>query len=192
MVRLSVDGLENHDALLVVMGASSPDAIHERLACAIEGVDPDAACALRSSGPPCPDARLYVAAWEGYADRCAELLAIGANPIRRTPDGDCAARVGIAHGLLAEFEPWWTARHQRTGETGLHHLARHGEWADICQVIEWGGDLYEPNLAGITPADGMGLRPSDGWVLIQAALERVALRSEVSMKGSVEKPRRRM
>lgn len=192
MVRLSVDGIDGHGTVLVVMQAATTEELHERLAKAIEAVDPEGADALRSPEPLCRDACLFVAAADIYADRCKAFLAMGADPLRRTPDGDCAARVGIAHGLLAEFGRWWSAKNLRTGETGLHHLARYGDWQAICQVIDWGGNLHEPNHAGVSPADGMTLRPSGDWDFIQSALDRAALNAATASSNRAEKPRRRM
>lgn len=103
-----------------------------------------------------PDALLYVATQPHASNRqspnidprvneaAAHYIAQGANPLARTPEGDCAARAGVARGLQAFMTPEWVnAKDLRTGETGLHHLAATDCEDALRRAIRAGGKMDE-------------------------------------------------
>lgn len=105
------------------------------------------------------DALLYVAAQQPDAHLLWQhYRALGADPLRPTFEGDCAARVAVSRGLVVAMESpeIVNAVDQRNGCTGLHALA----WAELIgplvQAVARGGDPFFANNLGDTP---MGVLP---------------------------------
>lgn len=69
-------------------------------------------------------------------------LRAGADPLVSTYDGDCAARLGVAAGLIDIFNrpEWFNACHAGTGETGLFQLARGKQFEMIVKAMHLGAD----------------------------------------------------
>ena len=82
-------------------------------------------------------------------EAAAHYIRLGADPLARTPDGDCAARAGVARGLDAFMTPQWVnAKDLRTGETGLHELARTDKEEGLRKAISVGGRMDEKDDRG--------------------------------------------
>jgi hypothetical protein len=149
-----------------------PELARERLAELVAISDPEAGAALRqpwmrSSESPWPtakhaaedglslDALLFSAAEKADYKACQRYLDAGADALRETFDGDCAARVGIGNGLLATFAAaeYLNAEHRDTGATGLHTLALMEHVGQLGAAIRLGGDPNRPRSDGLTPLD---------------------------------------
>lgn len=109
------------------------------------------------------DAFLFAAAQHGYRAGVDHYLAMGADPIRPTFDGDCAARVFMARGCfqLSQTHELANARHLVTGETGAFELARAGMAGMLRTALRLGVDPYAQDTSGKTMLDHLepDLRP---------------------------------
>ncbi len=101
------------------------------------------------------DALLYSAAQKGDAAAVRLYLNAGADPLVPTFEGDCAARLGIAKGMVDIFDrpDWINAIHSETGETGMFHLVRTCEFDKIKQAYRLGADPDIQNKRGESVMD---------------------------------------
>ena len=140
-----------------------------QLASALRECDPAASEALlvpwtpsSETGWPCAkwandnglklDALLYAVAQQRNANAVGLYLNAGADPLRQTYNGDCAARIGIANGMIAQFDrpEWMAGRIQNSGETGLFTLARNHKISDLRYAYAMGADPNVENSEGKT------------------------------------------
>jgi hypothetical protein len=145
-----------------------PD-LRRQLATALRECDPAASEALlvpwpshSETGWPCVewasanglnlDALLYAAAQQRKARAVRLYLNAGADPLRQTYNGDCAARIGIANGMIYQFDrpEWMAGRIQDSGETGLFALARGHDISDLRYAYAMGADPNVENANGQT------------------------------------------
>ncbi len=158
--------------------------IRRQLVIALRECDPAASDALivpwlsnPQTGWPCPewaaeqghklDALLYAAAQHSAVKAVKSYLNAGADPLCPTYLGDCAARIGIANGMIAQFDrpEWMNRRNARSGETGLFALARDRRCiSDLKHAYAMGADPYLKNNDGKTALD-----------LLQRGLDREVL-----------------
>lgn len=137
-------------------------------------------------------------------EAAAHYIRLGADPLARTPDGDCAARAGVARGLDAFMTPQWVnAKDLRTGETGLHELARTDKEEGLRKAISVGGrmdekddrgrDVYQ-TLKHPTPERIELLMELSMHAYAQASHEGLQreLGDEQAQEQAVARPRRRM
>lgn len=143
--------------------------LRRQLASALQECDPAASEALlmpwpshSETGWPCAewasanglklDALLYAAAQQRNAAAVGLYLNAGADPLCQTYDGDCAARIGIANGMIVKFaQPEWMAgRIQDSGETGMFTLARNQDIYDLRYAYAMGADPNIENANGQT------------------------------------------
>lgn len=143
--------------------------LRRQLASALRECDPAASEALlvpwpshSEKGWPCAewasanglklDALLYAAAQQRNANAVELYLNAGADPLCQTYNGDCAARIGIANGMIAQLDRpgWMDGRIQSSGETGLFTLAREGNISDLKHAYSMGADPNVENLNGKT------------------------------------------
>jgi hypothetical protein len=102
------------------------------------------------------DALLFVATQRGDADAIRMYIAAGADPLIPTFEGDCAARLGTARGMLDVFDrPDWLNAKDKVGDTGLFRLARIRETRLIEKAVWMGGDLEVRNNRGHTVLDAL-------------------------------------
>lgn len=103
----------------------------------------------------CLDALLYSAAQKRCIDAVEMYLVAGANPLATTHMGDCAARIGVANGLLGSFSTpeYLNARVAENGETGLFSLAGSGDFGLIKAAYVLGADPDIRDAAGRTVLD---------------------------------------
>jgi hypothetical protein len=114
------------------------------------------------TGWPCPNwatvnglklnALLYAAAQHSRVDAVKMYLDAGADPLCQTYNGDCAARIGIANGMISLLDrpDWMSGRIQCSGETGLFALARDGKISDLKHAYAMGADPNVENTSGKT------------------------------------------
>ncbi len=145
------------------------DDLRLQIASALRECDPAASEALlvpwpshSETGWPCAewasanglnlDALLYAAAQQDNNSAVKSYLDAGADPLRQTYHGDCAARIGIANGMVAQFDRpgWMDGRNQNSGETGLFTLARNHNIADLRFAYAMGADPNIENANGQT------------------------------------------
>lgn len=101
----------------------------------------------------------------------AHYRALGADPTRYTEDGDCAARLAIAHGWTSFCTPETAnLQHKVTGKTGLHelHEGAHEPW-QILAMVERGADPEIPDADGFTVAGCMGPESREALLAARAA-----------------------
>lgn len=180
------------------VGFPNPEMTRALLADLIEASDKEAADVLREDLPwqavgaaydglvPCYDedtlaehglsldAMLYVGAEFGEYQACDHYLALGADPLRPTFDGDCAALQGLEQGLDATFTQveHLEARHQVHGESFLFAIARNGRDDKLIQALEQGANLEVKNAKGETCLDH--LRGEERLGVDEAIAERRA------------------
>lgn len=156
-----------------------PELKRERLAAIIEASDKEAAEALRCEVPMdldkyvheglvaryhadtlaeyglCPDAFLYVGADFGDYQACEYYLRLGADAVRPTFDGHCAALRGLEYGLWDTFNKveHLEARHLKHGESYLFRLARGGQDDHLVRAVKMGANLTVKNAKGETCLD---------------------------------------
>jgi hypothetical protein len=102
------------------------------------------------------DALLYSAAEKMVETTATKIyLEAGANPLAPTFNGDCAARVGIAEGMIDIFSrpEWLDAACATTGETGLFDLARSSDPTLVNRAYLMGADPDIRNKRGETVLD---------------------------------------
>ena len=101
------------------------------------------------------DALLYSAAEKMAGTVTKIYLEAGANPLAPTFIGDCAARVGIAEGMIDIFgrPEWLDATCATTGETGLFDLARSSDPVLVNRAYLMGADPDIRNKRGETVLD---------------------------------------
>lgn len=130
------------------------------------------------------DAMLYVGAEFGDYEACDHYLAHGADPLRPTFKGDCAALRGLEQGLYAPFHQveHLEARHLVHGESFLFAIARNG-WDDkLIQALEQGANLEVKNAKGETCLDH--LRGEERLRVDEAIAERRAGQLEKAWKAT--------
>lgn len=147
--------------------------LRHQLAIALRDYDPAASEALLVPWPPPPevgwprpewananglklDALLFVATQRKDADAIRMYIAAGADPLTPTFEGDCAARLGTARGMLDVFDrPDWLNAKDKVGNTGLFRLARIRETMLVEKAVWMGGDLEVQNNRGHTVLDAL-------------------------------------
>lgn len=108
----------------------------------------------------------------------AHYRALGADPTRYTQDGDCAARLAIAHGWTSFCTPETAnLQHKVTGKTGLHelHEGAHEPW-QLQAMVERGADPEIADAEGFIVAECMG--PESRQALLAARAAFVAQQME--------------
>lgn len=101
------------------------------------------------------DALLYSAAQKADSAAVTQYLRAGADPLAKTFDLDCAARLGIAHRMINCFgrPEWLDSVATDAGETGLFQLARNRELDLIEQAYRMGANPDLRNRRGETVID---------------------------------------
>lgn len=103
------------------------------------------------------DAGLMAAVDRQDKGAVAHYRALGADPTRYTEDGDCAARLAIAHGWTSFCTPETAnLQHKVTGKTGLHELHEGAhEPCQILAIVERGADPELPDKEGRAVVDSV-------------------------------------
>lgn len=101
------------------------------------------------------DALLYSAVDRDECGVAMMYLDDGANPLAKTYLGDCAARLGVAGGMISVFKrpEWLDATNETTGETGLFGLARCNMIDLLVEAYRCGANPDVRNLHGQTVLD---------------------------------------
>lgn len=101
------------------------------------------------------DAFCFAAAKHQNSRAARMYLSAGADPLVRTTDGDCAARVGIANGMAVFFArpEWLDAAHDTIKETGLFMLARERKIDAVKKAYKMGADPDIRNGMGYSVLD---------------------------------------
>lgn len=101
------------------------------------------------------DAGQYAAQQRLDHDATKHYRGLGADPLRPTQDGDCAARLSIAHGdfTFTQTPDLVNARHLATGETGAFDMARQDRPGVVASLVHLGLDCTIQNNDGKTVLD---------------------------------------
>jgi hypothetical protein len=101
------------------------------------------------------DAGLFVAVQQRDDRALKHYRAMGADPLRPTPEGDCAARLATSQGsfTFTQTSELVNARHLRSGETGAFQLARNDQPGSIVSLVDLGLDCSIQGHDGKTVLD---------------------------------------
>ena len=144
---------------------------------------------------PSLDALLYSAIEKQESDVAKLYLNAGANPMARTYEGDCSARLGVANWMPEIFEAWpkfLDAQNKVSGETGLFNLARDHKVDSLIAAYRLGANPEVRNDRGQTVLDF--IEPpflNEVLIAISEAQEK-ALRSDFHLPFGRKDMRRRL
>lgn len=102
------------------------------------------------------DALLYSAVEKRESVVAKLYVDAGANPLTRTYDGDCSARLAVANwmpSMFATSTEFLGVRHEGSGETGLFDLARDHDIDALAAAYRLGADPEVRNDRGQTVLD---------------------------------------
>lgn len=130
------------------------------------------------------DAGLYVAVHQRDDQALKHYRALGADPLRPTPDGDCASRLAASLGAFTftQTPELVNARHLHTGETGAFQLARNDQPGSVVSLVHLGLDCSIQAQDGKTVLDHFRNRESRAQVE-----QAVAVRQQEQMETATAK-----